>query len=57
MSQFDYKEALRVLRLIAGKAIDMKNNGLVEESDIEPILRYEELVEEIITKSYIYEAE
>lgn len=57
MSENDFKEVIRILRLIASKAIDLKNNGLVQESDILPILRYEELAEEIITKNYIYDAE
>lgn len=55
MSEIDFKEIIRILRLIAGKAIDLKNNGLVQESDILPILHYEEIAEEIITKKYIYD--
>ena len=53
MNEFDYKEVMKILRLIAGKALDLKNNALVQESDILPILHYEELAEEIITKNYI----
>lgn len=57
MSENDFKEVIRTLRLIAAKAIDLKNNGLVQESDILPILHYEEIAEEIITKKYIYDSE
>lgn len=57
MSETDFKEIIRILRLITAKAIDLKNNGLVQESDILPILHNEELAEEIITKNYVYDKE
>jgi len=57
MNEIDFKEIIRTLRLIAAKALDLKNNGLVQESDILPILHYEEIAEEIITKNYVYGVE
>lgn len=57
MNKFDFKEVMKTLRLIASKAIDLKNNGLVQESDILPILHYEEMAEEIIIKNYIYSSD
>ena len=53
MKEHEYKDIVKLLRKITERAIDMKDNGLVNEEDIRPILHYEELVEEMITTCYI----
>lgn len=53
MKAQEYKDVIRLLRKITERAIDMKDNGLVSDEDIRPILHYEELIEELITADYI----
>lgn len=53
MKAQEYKDIIRLLRKISERAIDMKDNGLVSDEDIRPILHYEEIIEELITADYI----
>lgn len=53
MNEQDYKAIIRLLRKIVERATDMRDNGLVSDGDIRPILHYEELIEELITADYI----
>lgn len=53
MKEQEYKDIVRLLRKISERAIDMKDNGLVSDEDIRPILHYEEIIEELITADYI----
>lgn len=53
MKEQEYKDIVRLLRKITERVVDMKDNGLVSEEDIRPILHYEELIEELITACYI----
>lgn len=55
MSESDYKNLIRILRLICSHAISIKDNFGLSDSDISPVLRAEEQAEEIITAVYVDE--
>lgn len=51
----DYKMAIKLLRLIASDVISLKEEFRLDAGVIAPILRKEELVEEILTANFIEE--
>lgn len=53
MTEQDYKDILRLLRRMTERTVELKDNGLVSESDIAPILHYGAAAEELITAAYI----
>lgn len=55
MSADDYKFAIRLLRDIAKDAMDIVEEFRLDAGVIAPILRKEELVEEILTANFVEE--
>lgn len=56
MDEEDYKTAIKLLRLIASDVISLKDAYGLDTGVIAPILRKEELVEEILTSNFIDES-
>lgn len=56
MDEEDYKTAIKLLRLIASDVISLKDEFGLDAGVIAPILRKEELVEEILTTNFIDES-
>lgn len=57
MKTEDYKWAIRLLRDITKDAMELVENFRLDAGVITPILRKEELVEEILTANFVEEDE
>lgn len=56
MDEEDYKTAIKLLRLIASDVISLKDEFRLDAGVIAPILRKEEVLEEILTANFIDES-
>lgn len=53
MNSEEYKTVIRLLRGIVKDAINLKNNFQLSDGDIRNILAKEELLEELVTESFV----